>query len=99
MPPLGGQHDEIERVSALDLEPARSAVARLVKRVHRLRHQTFVPGRDGGIVEGARRGLGGSHYSRNAQSCGNRESKYFEALARRKVRDRPLAEAQAVEEK
>ena len=49
--PFGREHDEIERVCALDLEPARAAIARLVGRVERLRHQAFMPGRERGVVE------------------------------------------------
>jgi hypothetical protein len=34
--PLGGQHPEIERMRALDLEPARTAIAGLVRSSERL---------------------------------------------------------------
>jgi hypothetical protein len=42
--PLGSQHDEIERVRRLDLEPAAAAVAGLVRRVQGLGHDALVPG-------------------------------------------------------
>ena len=51
MAPFGGEHDEIEGVSALDLEPARAAIAGLVRRIERLRHHAFVAGRERGVVE------------------------------------------------
>src|SRR5205814_7051543 len=57
--PLGGQHDEVEGVRALDLQPARAAVARLVGRIERLGHEALVAGRERALVENARRGLGG----------------------------------------
>jgi hypothetical protein len=56
--PLGGQHDEIEGMRTFDLEPARAPIAGFIGRVQRLRHETFVPGLDRGIVEGARLGFG-----------------------------------------
>ena len=40
--PFRREHHEIERVRALDLEPARAAIARFVGRIQRLRHQAFV---------------------------------------------------------
>src|SRR5690606_9686571 len=51
MPPLRTEHDEIERVGTLDLEPARAAIARLVWRIERLRHQTLVAVRERIVVE------------------------------------------------
>ena len=44
--PFRREHDEIERVRALDLEPARAAIAGFVGRIERLRHHAFVAGRD-----------------------------------------------------
>ena len=49
--PFGREHHEIERVRALDLEPARAAAAGLVRRIERLCHHAFVSGREGGVVE------------------------------------------------
>ena len=49
--PFGGEDDEIERVRALDLEPARAAVARFVGRIERLRHHAFVAARERVVVE------------------------------------------------
>ena len=40
--PLRGEHDEVERVQPLDLEPCRGALARLVGRAQRFRHHAFV---------------------------------------------------------
>ena len=40
--PFRREHHEIERVRALDLEPARAAIAGLVGRIERLRHHAFV---------------------------------------------------------
>ena len=42
--PLHGQHHQVEGVHRLDLQPARAAAARLVRRGRRLRHHPFVAG-------------------------------------------------------
>ena len=44
--PLGGEHDEVERVRRLDLEPARPAASRLVRSVERLHHHALVAVRE-----------------------------------------------------
>ena len=44
--PFGREHDQVERVRALDLEPAGAAAARFVRRVERLRHHAFVAARE-----------------------------------------------------
>ena len=41
--PLGGEHDEVEGVRTLDLEPARAAPSRLVASAERLHHHALVP--------------------------------------------------------
>ncbi len=46
MTPLGREHDEVERADRLDLAPRRPAPSRLVRRVERLHHHAFVPGRE-----------------------------------------------------
>jgi len=53
--PFRCEHDEIQRVHALDLEPARAAIAGFVGRIERLRHQSFVARRKCGLVELLRR--------------------------------------------
>src|ERR1700679_4301779 len=55
MAPLCGEDDEIQSVSAFDLEPARAAISGLVGGIQRFRHETFVPGRESRFVEGPRR--------------------------------------------
>jgi hypothetical protein len=57
MAPLGSQDDEIQSVSALDLELARAAISGLVGGIQRLGHETFVAGLKSGFVEGPRRGF------------------------------------------
>ena len=52
--PFGGEHDEVERVRRLDLEPARAAAAGLVRRVERLRHHALVAARERVVVEAPR---------------------------------------------
>ena len=42
--PLDAEHDQVEGVHGLDLQPARAAAARLVRRGQRLRHHPFVTG-------------------------------------------------------
>src|SRR5437016_4969134 len=44
--PFGREHDEVEGVSGLQLEPCGAARASIVARVQRLGHQPFVSGRD-----------------------------------------------------
>ena len=51
--PFGCEHHQVERVSALDLEPAGAAIAGFVGRVERLRHHAFVAGRESGFIEGS----------------------------------------------
>ena len=53
--PLGGQHDQIERVHRLDLAPPGASAAGLVRRLDRLHHHAFVAGGD--RVGGERFGL------------------------------------------
>ena len=43
--PLDGEHDEVEGVPRLDLDPARAAAAGVVGRVQRLHHDALVTGR------------------------------------------------------
>jgi hypothetical protein len=45
VPPLGAQHDEIQRVHGLHLLPRLAPTARGVRCVERLDHDAFVPGR------------------------------------------------------
>src|SRR5205807_6319213 len=91
-------HDEVEGVRALDLEPARAAVARLVGRVERLGHEALVAGRERALVESARRGLGGGDQLTYACAFGDGACERLEALAARSVGDALRLEAQAVEE-
>ena len=42
VPPLGGEHDQVERVHRLHLAPRRAAPARLVRRVERLHEHALV---------------------------------------------------------
>src|SRR3989475_10383722 len=44
--PFGGEHDEVEGVSGLQLEPCGAARASIVARVQRPGHQPFLSGRD-----------------------------------------------------
>jgi hypothetical protein len=58
--PLRREHDEIEAVHLLDLEPLRAAAAGVVRRIERLGHHALVTARDRILVErrrllGARR--------------------------------------------
>ena len=64
--PFGGEDDEIERVRALDLEPAAAAPARVVGRVERLHHHAFVAARQRVIV-GSCRGVRGVDGERSAR--------------------------------
>ena len=63
VPPLGGQHDEVERVPRLHLEPARPAPAGLVGRVERLHHHALVAAARRASSRNARRlgQIGGHH--------------------------------------
>src|SRR3989454_12819233 len=42
--PLGGEHDQVERLRRLHLEPGRAARPRVVARAQGLRHQALVTG-------------------------------------------------------
>ena len=82
--PFGGEHDEVERVRALDLEPARAAPAGLVGRVERLHHHAFVAARERVGVEG----LGGG-------DVGGDEARDHERRRQRARRARRSARARA----
>ena len=49
--PLRTEHDQIQRMNSLDFEPARAAIARLVRSVKRLGHDAFVAGGEGGLIK------------------------------------------------
>ena len=49
--PLGGQHDEVQRVGLLDLEPRAAPAAGLVCGLKTLGHEPFLTGGNGGIEE------------------------------------------------
>ena len=88
--PLGGEHDQVERVRALDLEPAGAAAAGLVRRVERLHHHPLVPARER-VVEERLGGLGVlGDRARNAQRLGRAaRSSMREPLAARGGRSGP----------
>ena len=75
----------------------RAAVAGLVRCVQRLRHDTFVAGRERCFVERAGGGLRGGDQSRNAHASPVQRRERFEALARGAVRDAAPVEIEAVE--
>ena len=79
--PLGGEHDEVERVRALDLEPARAAAAGLVGRVERLRHHALVAARERVGVEGLGGGDVGGDEARDHERRRQRRGERGEALA------------------
>ena len=96
--PLGGEHDEVERVRALDLEPARAAAARLVGGVERLRHDAFVAARQRIGIEGLRRADVRRDQARDDERRRHRVGERVEALVRRPVHERHAVAVQAIEE-
>src|SRR5579862_4009510 len=83
--PFSRQHHEVERMSPLDLEPARAAIAGFVGTFERLGHEAFVTGRERGIVEGARLGNGGRDEAGDRELARNSRGECRDALARRPV--------------
>ena len=65
--PLGGEHDQIQRVRSFDLEPARATIACFVRRRQRFGHDAFVTGGNRSVVERAGFFLGRRHQSWNGQ--------------------------------
>src|ERR1700678_3363054 len=98
MPPLGRQHQEVERMGALDLEPARAAIAGLVGRLQGLCHDAFVTGLERRLIEGPRLYLGGGHQSGHAKRSWNRLRQRPVTLSGRAFRDARGADAQTIEE-
>ena len=88
--PLGREHDEVERVHGLDLEPARAAPAGLVGRVERLHHHALVA-----RARARRRGTpappptSSRHEPRHASAAGSDGSSAAQPLARRAGRAGP----------
>ncbi len=83
--PFRGQHDEVERVNRLDLEPGSSPAPRLVGCIERLRHDPLVPGFQGRGEEGfARLDLAG-HQPLDPQRTRQRFRQRGDALLARKV--------------
>ena len=74
MAPLRGEHHEIERVAALDLEPRRTARAGRVGSGQRLHHHAFVAARERVVVEGMRAPLSRATTSRGITSAGGSTS-------------------------
>src|ERR1700752_2259636 len=90
--PLGCQHNEIERVSTLYLEPARTAIAGFVGTLERLGHEAFVAGRARRTVDRPRLVPRGGDEPRNREPGRNARAQRGESLARR-----PVGEALAID--
>ena len=88
--PLRREHDEVERVRDLDLEPAGAAPARLVRRVERLDHHALVPARERVLEErAAPRPTSAGLDPRHAQLLRDPLLERGEPLARRRGRSDP----------
>src|SRR5207249_10917441 len=98
MAPLRRQHDQIEGVRTLDLEPALAPIAGFVGGIERLRHDTLMAGRERGLIEGARRGFRGGDEPWDLQRRRYGLAERLEALARRAGGDAQRIDSQAVEE-
>ena len=96
--PLGREHDEIERVRDLDLQPCRAAAARFVAARRRLRHDAFVTER-----RAPRRGTPARRRDRSSTSRGTFSARRhdarepFEALGERPVDEVLAVDVQAIE--
>ena len=99
VPPLGGEHDEVQCPDRLHLEPPASAAAGLVGRVERLGHDALVPARERVREEAlgllGRRGLGARHQERWRYAIGQ----LCRPAGERLVEQRDAVEVEQVEEK
>ena len=87
--PLRREHDEIERVQPLDLEPRRRAPAGFVRRRQRFRHHAFVPAGERVVVERLRCGRIAGHETRaSGATRGNARRQRVDALRVRRVGQR-----------
>ena len=98
MAPLRGEHDEVQRVDRLDLEPRGAAPAGGVRRVERLHHDALVPGGDGGVERRLRgRGIAG-HRPRDPVLGRHDPLEHRGALGERGVEQVVAVDVQHVEE-
>ena len=96
--PLGGEHDEVERVHRLDLQPAGAAAAGGVGRVERLHDHALVAHRERVVEHGAGgRGVGGDA-ARDAQRLGHHRGEPLGARGAGRVEHVLAVEVQHVEE-
>src|SRR5262252_4246563 len=99
MTPLGGEDHQVQCVRSLDLEPACAAIAGLVWRIERFRHQPFVPGGERRVVELTRCGFCRGDASWDQCGCGNGTDERLDALPRRTVGNALPLDPQTVEKK
>ena len=96
--PLGGEHDEVEGVTRLDLEPADAAATGVVDRVERLHDDALVAEGDCLVEERARFGRVRRHLPWHTQLFGHHRRQCREALAAGETQQLVVVEAQHVEE-
>ena len=98
VPPLRGEHDQIERVRGLDLEPTRAAPARFVRRRPRLRHDSLVPAQER-IVEKRLRSVNVvGHETRDGELARQVRFESLESLLCRPVEQVVTVDVKTVEE-
>ena len=97
--PFRGQHDEIECVRALHLQPLRAARARLVRRIERFHHHPFVPALERIVVERLRGDRVAGHEPGHAKLRRDRRGQGVEALGPATGHEVPVVAPQAVEKK
>src|SRR5436190_4907826 len=96
--PLGGQHDEIERVGSLDLEPGAAPPPGFVCRLEPLRHEAFLAGGNRG-VEKVLRLLGvGRHKPRGTLRFGHALGENFGARRVRLIEQRRAVQVEHIKE-
>ena len=96
--PLHREHDEVEGVHRLDLEPARTPAPRLVRRRGRLRHHPFVTGGKGGRQERGRGLAVGGGQPVDALAGWNHRVECRETLRGGQVEQVGAVEVQQIEE-
>ena len=92
--PLDGEHDQIEGVHRLDLEPARAAPAGLVRRGQRLGHHPFVAGGQRARRETAAPRRRSTVIRRSTRCCGRHDAR---RARRRRSAGRRVEQVDAVE--
>jgi hypothetical protein len=97
--PLSGQHDQVERAGAFDLEPGGAPAARRVRRFERLDHDPFVPRGQRLLEKTGRQHRAGTNQARDDGASIERLGERGRPALQRLVEERRPVNEEAVEEK